>query len=359
MITREPLRDRSGRSGHARNVPRWLILVFLAACDGPVNEIWVAPDGNDAGPGTQDQPFATLARARNAVRELGPDHPRMTVYLRGGRYVLEDVLVLDERDVNIDFVAAPSEPRFVTAPRETPIVSGGRIVNGWRADGDRMIASTGVDAFRQVWVNGLRQPRARGGLPPLGFRGDVDSIAGSAGYFAGAFPAIGEPNQLDFGYELTWQHKICPVQSIFHAINGGVNIDMQQPCFFLITHHVRPAQQPAYIENAAELIDQPGEWYGAHGPRRYLPRRGLGIYRGRRKLGVRRRRAVLRKQSRAGPRRDLQRPRQLLRSRCRRRGRTASRIPRSARRLTALRDTWRSPCPASRSPCPSTTTSSI
>ena len=54
-------------------------------------ELYVAPDGDDAGPGTINRPFATIARARNAIRQAkqtakGP----VTIYLRGGAYYLND-----------------------------------------------------------------------------------------------------------------------------------------------------------------------------------------------------------------------------------------------------------------------------
>ncbi|MGA2660073.1 MAG: hypothetical protein ABSH34_21430, partial [Verrucomicrobiota bacterium] len=34
------------------------------------SDFFVAPTGNDANPGTADRPFATLERARDAVRQL-------------------------------------------------------------------------------------------------------------------------------------------------------------------------------------------------------------------------------------------------------------------------------------------------
>jgi hypothetical protein len=34
-----------------------------------VTEFYIAPGGNDTNPGTEEKPFATLNRARNAVRD--------------------------------------------------------------------------------------------------------------------------------------------------------------------------------------------------------------------------------------------------------------------------------------------------
>jgi len=60
--------------------------VFLATVS-----FFVAPDGKDANPGTIEQPFATLERARDAVLAARPAHPPDTSYvveIHGGRYFL-------------------------------------------------------------------------------------------------------------------------------------------------------------------------------------------------------------------------------------------------------------------------------
>lgn len=62
-----------------------------AAEPGPAVDFYVAVNGDDANPGTLDQPFASLTRARNAVREAKRATPKpasVTVQLRGGTYFL-------------------------------------------------------------------------------------------------------------------------------------------------------------------------------------------------------------------------------------------------------------------------------
>jgi hypothetical protein len=240
MITRE-----------ARRVG-WVLLAFLAACDGAVAEVWIAPDGNDGHPGTQERPFATLEGARAALREMGPDRGHVTVYVRGGRYTLDHAFVLDERDSDVTFVAAPGE---------RPVISGGRIVTGWRAENGRMVAHVDFAGFRQVWIDGVRAPRARQLLESsFTLAGDLENIDGVAGYEGSEFPGVANPSALELGYFMTWQHKICGVQRIARTAQS-VRIDMRQPCFYLVTHHVRSVSTPSYVENAPELIDEPGEWY--------------------------------------------------------------------------------------------------
>lgn len=58
-------------------------------------EIYVAPTGNDSDPGTQARPFATIVRARDALR----NSPRrmkesVNVILQGGVYYLPETFFL-------------------------------------------------------------------------------------------------------------------------------------------------------------------------------------------------------------------------------------------------------------------------
>lgn len=119
---------------------------------------YVAPDGNDANPGTEACPFATPARGCAAARAAGDNRH---VVLRGGAYYAV-ALSLGAEDAGLTLEAAPGE---------TPVLYGGRIVTEWRRDGDWLVASLpGVQAgrwdFRALVVNGRLCPRAR--LPETG-----------------------------------------------------------------------------------------------------------------------------------------------------------------------------------------------
>jgi len=64
-------------------------------------ELAVSPDGNDANPGTLAEPFQTLGRARQAVRDLvaaGLPEGGVVVWLRAGIYELADSLSLGAED---------------------------------------------------------------------------------------------------------------------------------------------------------------------------------------------------------------------------------------------------------------------
>ena len=66
-------------------------------------EFYVSPDGSDAGSGTIDDPFATIAAARDAVREAKDGFSGdITVYLREGRYYQASTLEFASEDSGSD-----------------------------------------------------------------------------------------------------------------------------------------------------------------------------------------------------------------------------------------------------------------
>ena len=102
--------------------PRFLIapLVSISLAASAAPTFHVSPSGDDGNPGNRTKPFATLHRARDAARAAtGP----VTVHLAGGLYEMRTPLVLERGDSGVSFVALPGE---------TPILSGGRRVTGWR-----------------------------------------------------------------------------------------------------------------------------------------------------------------------------------------------------------------------------------
>jgi hypothetical protein len=80
----------------------WLFFASLLVADPPVQaDFVVAPSGSDNNPGTADKPFATLARARDAVRKLnagGPPKATRIVLVRGGTYAWKDTVVFGPED---------------------------------------------------------------------------------------------------------------------------------------------------------------------------------------------------------------------------------------------------------------------
>src|SRR5439155_4536496 len=153
---------------HPRNAP--------GQQNAAAGNFYVAPYGQDNWSGrlaTPNQlrtngPFATLARARDAVRSLrasGSAAAPIRVLVRSGTYFLEEPLVFGLEDSGT--VDAPIT--YAAYPGEKPILSGGLAIKGWKstAVGRKNLwvadVPSGVPvSSRQLFLNGKRCAR-----PPL------------------------------------------------------------------------------------------------------------------------------------------------------------------------------------------------
>jgi hypothetical protein len=57
--------------------------------------LYISPNGNDKNAGTKEKPFASIERARKAVRDIRnkKSGANITVLIRGGNYFLEKTIV--------------------------------------------------------------------------------------------------------------------------------------------------------------------------------------------------------------------------------------------------------------------------
>jgi parallel beta-helix repeat protein len=155
-------------------------LALVAALPKANAEEWhVSPRGNDAWSGTAaasnadrtDGPFATLERARDAIRarrKAGSAEP-VTVFIHGGDYALAKTFTLAKEDSG-----SPEAPVVWRAFRdEKPVLIGGKAITGWQpvAEDTRAgrkllqanLAAQGLGEAKltQVVFAGRRQPLAR------------------------------------------------------------------------------------------------------------------------------------------------------------------------------------------------------
>lgn len=139
-------------------------VALMASCYRPAEDarppkaaFFVAPNGDDAGPGTARRPLATLHAARDAARKLEPGKPRRIV-VEAGELFLAEPLVL-----------TPEDSGLTIAAKGKATLYGGRRIADWAKEGDHLWAAK-VDAakwdFRMLVVNGRFAARAR--LPKSG-----------------------------------------------------------------------------------------------------------------------------------------------------------------------------------------------
>lgn len=251
---------------------RAIVFVFLIFCSVVVRaaDFYVSPDGSDAGPGTEALPFATLDRARLAVRAriaagLTAD---VEVQLRGGTYRITSPVVLGPPD-------SPPAGRRVTYaayPGEQPVVSGGRLIEGWADNGNGSWSVTIPQVvseqwhFRELFVNGRRRERAR--HPNSGFLlvAGPDAAGGPNNRTSFVFDFGDLPlNSNLAGAEIVFLHDWCISRVQVAQANHSTRVlTMAQPigATGLIQSIFQTDDHPRYfIENHAALLNAPGEWH--------------------------------------------------------------------------------------------------
>ena len=253
----------------------------------------VAKTGNDSDPGTESRPFATLEKARDAVRQWRKEHSAKdveTVYLHGGRYEIHSPLTLTDQDSGTQ--DAPMVWR--NFHKEVVTISGGRAIREFKPVTDPSILNRLPEAARshvrqtdlnaadvkdfgevaamgkrlELFYEGTPRPLAR--WPNEGFSQVVEVVGGqpfvshgikgdAIGRFVyeGEQPALwtSEPDAWVSGYWFwDWSDGRQQIKSIDPANH---TIELVPP------HHnygYRKGQR-FYAFNILAELDSPGEWY--------------------------------------------------------------------------------------------------
>jgi hypothetical protein len=280
---------------------RILILSCLFILPSAAVELWVAPDGNDANPGTPVQPFASIAAAQRQARELrrlnkvATNEP-VRIILGGGVYQLDSPLFFRPEDSGTE-----TSPTLVeAAPHEQPIISGGVLIQGWgklkgkipglpsAARGQVWVADAPKSGgrsleFRQLWVNGRKAVRAR---EPNG--DTLNRLAAwnktnqEAWVAISALGAVRQPAHLEMVIDQVWEIAVLRVKSLrrtgkyvcltFQPPESKIEFEHPWPPVTVTTNY----RAPFFLANAMEFLDSPGEWFAdpAAGKVYYWPRPG-------------------------------------------------------------------------------------
>lgn len=238
---------------------------------------YIAPNGDDAGQGTEASPFRTLARARDAVRECNRGMAGdIVVYLRGGVYRMTETAVFDDRDSGSN----GHRVLYCAYPGEKPVLSGGASLGGWSKAGQlRYRCDAGTLQFRQLYVNGQRAVRAR--TPNRGsyyrlIRWDKENreIVIDRGQ-------IGDWRHLDQVEMVIQQYWAeSTVRLAGFTVQGNearVKLQDEEADILFVRPYPPHADGQAYhFENALEFMDAEGEWYKSpdSGDLYYVPRDG-------------------------------------------------------------------------------------
>jgi hypothetical protein len=224
--------------------------------------IVVAPTGaanaDDEGPGTVDEPLATLEEAQRRARELGQGD--VTVELLDGIHRLDAPLRFDAADSGGDGHTVT----WKAASGANPVLSGAQPVTDWELDDAeagiyKADVGTGLET-RQLYVDGVLAQRAQISLATsdLTFNPDGFTINNEN---LGYLPDLPDQQRIELLADLTWTHRITPVDSI-----AGSTVTMQQPAWDNNTYGWDTIQSPFrtprfFLANSHAFLDQPGEWF--------------------------------------------------------------------------------------------------
>ncbi|MFF3854220.1 ricin-type beta-trefoil lectin domain protein [Micromonospora sp. NPDC002575] len=245
---------------------------------------YVAPDGNDANPGTLQSPFRTLQRARDVVRTVNSSMTGdIQVYLRGGSYPVSSTIEFGAGDSGTNGYRVI----YSAYPGETPVLDGGVQVTGWTQHSGNIWKAPldRANKLRALYVNDKRAYMASKTIGSAGCYGTYNVTAGQAAwawesgsqcdgakYNLSDFPAVAR-NQDDIEIETatTWTTAIVGVRQVTTSSDGANRVALfQQPGAAIAQGAFNGNAQTGgshKVMNAYEFLDAPGEFYFDKGSR--------------------------------------------------------------------------------------------
>lgn len=243
-----------------------------AQANEPEAKFFVSTDGHDGWSGKlespnsekTDGPFATIVRARDAIRALKADgglSGPVNVMVRGGTHFLDETIVFGPEDSGTEDCCIT----YMAYPGEKPVISGGRKIAGpWKSyKGEIMVCSidqvkAGEWYFRQLFANGERQTRAR--FPAEGFYLAEEGVDATAFKYAE-------------GNFKKWSNLEDVETVIFHSWNEArlliSELDEENRVVRFVDPNARHVlgwgggggANRYLVENVFEAVQNPGDWY--------------------------------------------------------------------------------------------------
>ncbi len=229
-----------------------------------LREIHVALTGDDQSTGTAEAPFATVERAVEELARLGEESNAtdMHVVIHDGTYRLKKSLVL-----GTSHLPGPGKAVLFRSATETkPLLSGGRLLTGWRVNEDGTFTvrvprgESGKWQFRELFVNGERRPRAR--HPNSGYLRIVESFPDKRSGFT--FEPGDLPPALRSGGELVFLHDWSISRVPIRSVDAMNRLTVEYPIGNRADHYKIDhfEKHPRYfVEGHRACWDSPGEWY--------------------------------------------------------------------------------------------------
>ncbi len=273
----------------------------------PSTVIYVSPEGDDAsGNGSREAPFATVARAQEAVRGLKKTDGAV-VEIADGFYELESTLVFDENDSG----RKNAPVIYRAAEGAHPVLSGGKIFEGnWEPADEVNWLPDGLKAYkaplsrdsklRAIYVNGRRASMTRRSENPIRATGFYTVTAGQADWAwisstaelktGNIFPAsfnlpadTPNPRNIELESGSTWVKATVCADSLELTDEGDTKVNFQMPYAAIAQNlgwntNYNPTARNDVV-NVFEWLDSEGQFYfdQAGSMLYYIPREGEDI----------------------------------------------------------------------------------
>jgi NPCBM-associated, NEW3 domain of alpha-galactosidase len=233
--------------------------------------LYASPDGSGTAC-TFAAPCGVSGAKAAVERSDGHMTSDIDVDLAGGTYHVPGGLQLSPQDSGSNGYHVV----WQAAPGQHPVISGA----------DKITGFTEYDKSLNVWRAPLSQAEAQSGGQQLFVDGQRAELAQSAGSPAGVqvtstgfsttdpqYASFTNQSQIEVVDNSDWKHESCPVQSITPAAGGGSDINVLPSCWdannvnvpnlgFPFNGSGLPAMSSiSYVENAYQLLTQPGQFY--------------------------------------------------------------------------------------------------
>lgn len=242
----------------------------------------MAANGSDDNPGTIEQPYATIEKARNSVREIiaGGLESNIKVYFREGLFSLDNTTVFSLEDggneeYSISYMAYPGErpvfssglplkdwTRLSEFPEELPVEAQGKV---WVAD-----LPEELGAFKVMYDGEESLPRARSKgfnstAPEVGkYRIFLpDEVKKTVHFPEGAIKNWENLEDIEIlAYpSVGWTINILPLASVDEKnLIAKTSIPGTYPIRYIKGKGDQVIPKGIYVENVIEHLDKPGEW---------------------------------------------------------------------------------------------------
>ncbi len=244
--------------------PFMIALLCWPACDAAEPVVFhVSPNGNDRGPGTKASPFATLERARDAVRtdlrKAGAAGP-IAVELAPAVYHLDRTLVLGPEDSG-----TPQRPvTYRSAGKGPVVISAGAPVRNWKLV-DRRIPAAPAASVGSLWEAPLPP-----GIQITRTLSDSAGLLERAGLGPIVAQAVGsgdrhlrvEPSDLRaWEYPTSIEVALAPKAPYLWNVLSVASIDPFNGVITTTAPGTFDLAGNAFLENVPEGLDGPGKWW--------------------------------------------------------------------------------------------------